>query len=115
MDCYEWRNCDADCENCEVANMDIARAVQTWTDADFMTYNYSPEEILIFLRQLGERAERAEQERDELREALRLNMASFKKASEDSGGCPFTCNTDDCQDCIHARSERETRRALGGE
>ena len=67
------------------------------------------------VRQQEERAERAERDLEELREALRLNMASFKKASEDSGGCPFTCNTDDCQDCIHARAEREARRALGGE
>ena len=71
MDCYEWRNCEGDCENCEVANIDIAHAVQTWTDADFMTHNYFPEEVLGLLRQLGERAERAERERDELREALR--------------------------------------------
>ncbi len=70
MDCYEWRNCEGDCDNCEVANTDIAQAVQHWPDADFMTHNYSPEEILGLLRQLGEQTERAERERDQYRKTL---------------------------------------------
>ena len=83
MDCYNWRNCEGDCENCEVANMDIAQAVQHWPDADFMTYTYSPEEILGLLRQLGERAERAEKERD--RYATILDLASrFAAASPET-------------------------------
>jgi hypothetical protein len=94
MDCHNWRNCEGDCENCEVTNINVAQAVQHWPDADYMTHNYSPEEILGMVRQLGERAERAERERDDLQKRLNNFIRD----------CGTTMSA--CPECGHGMSSR---------
>ena len=71
MDCYNWRNCEADCDHCEVANMDIAQAVQAWDDPEYLIKHWSPEEVLGLLQQLGKQAEQAEQGRQTLESKAR--------------------------------------------
>ena len=66
MDCYNWRNCEGSCDHCEVAGMDAAKAVQAWDDPESLVKNWSPEEVLEFLQQLGRQAEVAEQGRQTL-------------------------------------------------
>lgn len=71
MDCYNWRNCEGSCDHCEVAGMEAAKAVQAWDDPEYLVNNWSPEEVLKLLQQLGRQAEVAEQGRQALENHVR--------------------------------------------
>jgi len=70
MDCYNWRNCEANCDHCEVAGIEAAKAVQAWNDPDYLVKYWSPGDILELLQQLGRQAQAREEQRDQLRGIL---------------------------------------------
>ena len=86
MDCYNWRNCEGSCDHCEVAGMEAAKAVQAWNDPEYLVNNWSPEEILELLQQLGKQAEVAEQGRQTLENKIREmgeELQSLRKQVQD--------------------------------
>lgn len=70
MDCHNWRSCQDDCDHCEVANLDTAKAVQAWNDPEYLVQNWTPAEILELLQQLGRQAQLAEEQRDHFRDVI---------------------------------------------
>jgi len=48
----------------------------------------------------------------EMIEALITAYKHMMQASKDAGGCSFECNSNHCDDCIHAESEEKIRAAI---